>query len=108
MINLPGLNHLLLLLIRFDTCGAGELSTKVADTCGKVQDGLGRRVADVLENLFQFMVAFSASLYLCWQLTVVLLASFPLIAVAGKFDHKRSIVFTPFYLCLFAILQAVM
>ena len=53
---------------------------------------MGRRVADILENLFQFMVAFAVSLYLCWQLTVVLLASFPLIAAAGKLDHDQGLI----------------
>lgn len=69
---------------------------------------MGRRVADILENLFQFMVAFAVSLYLCWQLTVVLLASFPLIAAAGKLDHDQGLIFTSFYIPLFTSLQAVL
>ena len=74
---------LFLSLARFDTCGAGELSTRVADTCGKLQDGMGRRVGDLLQNAFQFVLSFIAALYLSWQLTVVLLASFPIIGVSG-------------------------
>lgn len=69
----------------FDTCGAGELSTKVADTCGKLQDGMGRRVGDVIQNGAQFVLSFVAALYLSWRLTVVLLASFPIIAASGAF-----------------------
>lgn len=77
-------NDLLPLKYRFDTCGAGELSTIVADTCGKLQDGMGRRVGDVLQNAFQFLLGFVAALYLSWQLTVVLLVSLPIIGTSGE------------------------
>jgi len=69
----------------FDTCGAGELSTKVAELAGKVQDGSGRKIGDLIQYFSQFAGAFVVGLYLCWELTVVLLASFPVIAGAGAF-----------------------
>jgi ABC-type multidrug transport system fused ATPase/permease subunit len=69
----------------FDTCGAGELATKVSDLGGKLQDGLTRKLSDLVQYVLQFMVAFATALYLCWQLAVVLLASFPLIAISGYF-----------------------
>jgi ATP-binding cassette subfamily B (MDR/TAP) protein 1 len=69
----------------FDTCGAGELSTKVAELCGKVQDGLGRKVGDLIQYITQVIASFVVGLYLCWKLTVVLLASFPLIGASGAY-----------------------
>jgi len=69
----------------FDTIGAAELSTKVADLTGKVQDGMTRKVGDLIQYFGQFCAAFVVGLYLCWQLTVVLLAAFPLIGGAGFF-----------------------
>jgi ABC-type multidrug transport system fused ATPase/permease subunit len=69
----------------FDTCNAGELSTRVADLGGKLQDGLTRHVSDVVQHLFEILISYAAAFYLCWQLTLVLLASFPLIAMAGNF-----------------------
>lgn len=69
----------------FDTCGAGELSTKVADLTGKVQDGLGRKFADLLQYFTQLVASYAVGFYLSWKLTVVLIASFPVIAGAGAF-----------------------
>jgi ATP-binding cassette, subfamily B (MDR/TAP), member 1 len=69
----------------FDTCGASELSTKVADTTGKIQDGLGRKAGDLIQYVTQVIASFVVGLYLCWKLTVVLLAAFPLIGAAGWF-----------------------
>jgi ATP-binding cassette, subfamily B (MDR/TAP), member 1 len=67
----------------FDLTGAGELSTRVADNCGKVQDGIGRKVGDLIQNATQFVGGIVAALYQSWKLTVVLFASMPVIAFAG-------------------------
>ena len=69
----------------FDTCGASELSTKVADLTGKVQDGLGRKAADLIQYFTQLVASYAVGFYLSWKLTVVLIASFPIIAGAGAF-----------------------
>lgn len=42
-------------------------------------------MGDLFQNLFQFILSFGVALYLSWNLTVVLLASFPCIAGAGAF-----------------------
>ena len=67
----------------FDTIGAAELSTKVADHCGKLQDGMGNKLGDLIQAIFQFACGMGASFYECWQLTLVLLAGIPIIACAG-------------------------
>ena len=67
----------------FDVTGAGELSTRVADNCGKVQDGIGRKAGDLIQNATQFIGGLVTALYQSWQLTVVLFASLPIIAMAG-------------------------
>ena len=67
----------------FDTIGAAELSTKVADHCGKLQDGMGNKLGDLIQATFQFICGLGASFYECWQLTLVLLAGIPIIAFAG-------------------------
>ena len=68
-----------------DTSSAGQLSTKVADLCGKVQDGLGRKAGDMIQFTTQIICSFIVGLYLSWELTLVLLAAFPLIGFAGYF-----------------------
>eukprot|EP00604_Paraphysomonas_vestita_P002962 CAMPEP_0174820940 /NCGR_PEP_ID=MMETSP1107-20130205/5094_1 /TAXON_ID=36770 /ORGANISM="Paraphysomonas vestita, Strain GFlagA" /LENGTH=1282 /DNA_ID=CAMNT_0016037263 /DNA_START=383 /DNA_END=4231 /DNA_ORIENTATION=+ len=67
----------------FDINGAAEQSTKVADLCGKVQDGLGRKAADFIQNTAQFVASFAVAFYISWKLSLVLLASLPCIGFCG-------------------------
>ena len=69
----------------FDEVGAGELSTRVADLSGKVQDGVGRKLGDFFQYVGQLVGSFGAGFYLSWQLTLVLMAGVPLIGAAGAF-----------------------
>jgi ATP-binding cassette, subfamily B (MDR/TAP), member 1 len=69
----------------FDTCGAAELSTKLAETIGKIQDGMGRKVGDLVQYLTQVVAALAVAFYLNWKLTCVLLAAMPCIGAAGAF-----------------------
>ena len=69
----------------FDVSGSGQLSTKVADLCGKIQDGLGRKMGDLFQFSTQILAAFAVGVYLSWELTLVLLAAIPLIGGAGYF-----------------------
>ena len=69
----------------FDINGAGELSTKVVDLTGKVKDGMGRKVGDMMQYLFQVMGSLAVGFWLQWQLTLVLMCAIPLIAIAGAF-----------------------
>jgi ATP-binding cassette subfamily B (MDR/TAP) protein 1 len=50
----------------------------------KVQDGLGRKVGDVIQYTTQFAMAFAVAFYFNWELTLVLLSAFPFIALSGK------------------------
>ena len=47
----------------FDTVGAGELSTKVADLTGKIRDGMGRKVGDLLQYIAQVLGSFAVGKY---------------------------------------------
>lgn len=69
----------------FDSCGANELSTRVADLAGKVQDGTGRKVGDLIQYTAQVLGSFIVGFYLNWRLTLVLLTAYPLIGAAGAF-----------------------
>jgi len=69
----------------FDLNGAAEQSTRVADLCGKVQDGFGRKAGDFLQNASQFGASFVVAFYISWKLSLVLLSSLPLIGFCGWF-----------------------
>jgi ATP-binding cassette, subfamily B (MDR/TAP), member 1 len=51
----------------------------------QIQDGMGRKVGDLLQYLTQVVAALGVAFYLCWELTVVLLAAIPLIGLAGAY-----------------------
>lgn len=67
----------------FDTCGASELSTKLAELIGKIQDGTGRKVGDLVQYGMQFVSAMVVAFYLNWKIPLVLLAAIPIIGMAG-------------------------
>lgn len=71
----------------FDTCGASELSTKLAEKIGKVQDGTGRKVGDLIQYVTQFVAALVVAFYLNWKLSLVLLAAIPVIGAAGMIPY---------------------
>ena len=47
--------------------------------------GLGRKFADLIQYFTQLVASYAVGFYLSWKLTVVLIASFPVIAGAGAF-----------------------
>lgn len=74
----------------FDTIGAGQLNTKVAEVIGEIQDGLSRKIGDLLQNGIQVIGSLVVAFYLCWELTLVLLACIPCLAVAATYMIKVS------------------
>eukprot|EP00981_Chlorochromonas_danica_P013488 scaffold6397_cov175-Ochromonas_danica.AAC.26 len=72
----------------FDTVGAGQLNTKVAEVIGEIQDGLSRKIGDLLQNGIQVIGSLVVAFYLCWELTLVLLACIPCLAVAATYMIK--------------------
>jgi hypothetical protein len=56
----------------------------VAEISGKIQDGMGKKMGEMIQNLTQFFLSYAAAFYLNWRLTLVLLAAFPLIGGSGN------------------------
>lgn len=59
---------------------------------GKVQDGTGRKVGDLIQNFTQFVAAMGVAFYLNWKLSLVLLAAIPIIGAAGKIIPNWNVV----------------
>ena len=47
----------------FDTCGADALATKVAEITGKLQDGMGRKVGDLINFSSMLIGSYAAGFY---------------------------------------------
>ena len=72
----------------FDTNNAGEISTRTAEIILKVNAGIGRQVGDVINYSVQTIGGFIVAFYLSWELTLVLLSVFPLIAWSTTYLTK--------------------
>lgn len=78
----------------FDTHEVAELNTRLADDVMKIQEGIGEK----LGLFFQWLCAFFAGLVVGfvhgWQLTLVILAVSPLLALSAAFLSKLGSSFT--------------
>eukprot|EP00611_Tribonema_gayanum_P021179 TRINITY_DN4025_c0_g2_i1.p1 TRINITY_DN4025_c0_g2~~TRINITY_DN4025_c0_g2_i1.p1 ORF type:complete len:229 (+),score=73.71 TRINITY_DN4025_c0_g2_i1:174-860(+) len=66
----------------FDEHPAGQLPTLVTSLMASVQDGIGRKVADIVFNLTSCVGLFAVAFYLDPQLSGILLACLPLIGIS--------------------------
>lgn len=69
----------------FDVCGAGEISTNVAELTSKIQGGMGRKMGDLCQYFSQVTASLAVAFYFSWKLTLVLLCAVPFIGLAGYF-----------------------
>eukprot|EP00624_Nannochloropsis_granulata_P003403 evm.model.NODE_27191_length_32237_cov_31.285324.8 len=67
----------------FDTNNGGELATVLSEATTSFQEGTGRRVADGIQGLAQFVAGLVISFTQSWRLSLVLLAGLPLIGGAA-------------------------
>ncbi len=67
----------------FDTANTSSLYIKVTEAASTIQDGIGRKLGDLIYNTVQFIAVICISFYLSWKLSLVLLVSIPFIFGAG-------------------------
>ncbi|CAN0102225.1 unnamed protein product [Pylaiella littoralis] len=66
----------------FDEHPAGEMPSAVTSAMAKIQDGLGRKIADIIMNFTVFVATFIIAFTVQPTLAAVLLACFPFIALS--------------------------
>ncbi|XP_072174900.1 ATP-dependent translocase ABCB1-like [Diadema setosum] len=69
----------------FDVHKSGELTSRLADDMERVKEGLGDKIAISLQYTALFLSGFGIAFWKSWELTLVLIALTPLLAVAGGF-----------------------
>jgi len=67
----------------FDTNNGGELATVLSEATTSFQEGTGRRVADGIQGLAQFVAGLVIAFTQSWRLSLVLIAGLPLIGGAA-------------------------
>ncbi|KAG5184894.1 ATP-binding cassette, sub-family B, member 1A [Tribonema minus] len=72
----------------FDAHPAGQLPTLVTSLMASVQDGIGRKVADIIFNVTSCVGLLAVSFYLDPQLSAILLACLPLVGISAAVVTK--------------------
>ena len=63
----------------FDQAKAGELASYTADKVNELQQGLAKKFAELVQTSFQMAGGFAVGFYFSWKLSLVILATTPLI-----------------------------
>eukprot|EP00639_Heterosigma_akashiwo_P034045 CAMPEP_0194736498 /NCGR_PEP_ID=MMETSP0296-20130528/77577_1 /TAXON_ID=39354 /ORGANISM="Heterosigma akashiwo, Strain CCMP2393" /LENGTH=256 /DNA_ID=CAMNT_0039646081 /DNA_START=44 /DNA_END=810 /DNA_ORIENTATION=+ len=68
----------------FEVNSPAELSSRVNMTTFEIQDGIARKLGDLLSFFVQFLACFAVAFYTNWKISLVLVAaSFPAMGAAG-------------------------
>ncbi|XP_069504362.1 ATP-binding cassette sub-family B member 5-like isoform X2 [Ambystoma mexicanum] len=91
----------------FDTSKTGELNTRLNEDINKINDGIGDKVGHLFQNLAISVVGLIIGFIKGWQLTLVLLATGPLLALSSGFCSKMLVSLTSKELSAYAKAGAV-
>ena len=81
----------------FDSINPNELSTKIADECKTIEEGIGEKVATFSYSLTMFIAGFIIAYIKGWQLALVCTGVVPFIIIAGTlfvFAIQKQTTFT--------------
>ncbi|XP_006138405.2 ATP-binding cassette sub-family B member 5 isoform X1 [Pelodiscus sinensis] len=91
----------------FDTSNCGELNTRLTEDINKINDGIGDKVAQLFQNMTTFIVGIVIGFVKGWKLTLVILATSPLVVISAAFCSKMIIMLTSKELTAYAKAGAV-
>ncbi|XP_076438744.1 ATP-dependent translocase ABCB1-like [Babylonia areolata] len=74
----------------FDTHESGELNTRLADDILKIHDGIGDKVATLIQHSCCAIAGILIGFYYGWKLTLVILAVSPLLVVSAALFGKLA------------------
>uniref|UniRef100_A0A8C4R9D5 ATP binding cassette subfamily B member 1 n=1 Tax=Eptatretus burgeri TaxID=7764 RepID=A0A8C4R9D5_EPTBU len=78
----------------FDVNTLGELNTRLTDDINKISEGIGDKVALLIQSLSSFVSGFIIGFVRGWKLTLVILAVSPLLAITAALMSKLLTAFT--------------
>ncbi|XP_029444910.1 ATP-binding cassette sub-family B member 5-like isoform X2 [Rhinatrema bivittatum] len=78
----------------FDINKPGELNTRISDDINKINDGIGDKIGHLFQNVSTFVAGIVIGFIKGWQLTLVILATSPLVAISAAFCSKMLVSLT--------------
>ncbi|CAK8684913.1 unnamed protein product [Clavelina lepadiformis] len=78
----------------FDLNSAGELNTRMADDISKIQNGIGDKVSLAIMNVVRMLTGLIIGFFYSWKLSLVVLATAPLLILSAAVLFKVSAKFT--------------
>ncbi|KAM9307778.1 ATP-dependent translocase ABCB1 [Gastrophryne carolinensis] len=91
----------------FDVNDAGELNTRLTDDVQKINDGIGDKIAMLIQSLTTFLTGFILGFVRGWKLTLVILAISPVMGLSAGIWAKILSSFTNKELAAYAKAGAV-
>uniref|UniRef100_A0A914VZ75 Uncharacterized protein n=1 Tax=Plectus sambesii TaxID=2011161 RepID=A0A914VZ75_9BILA len=73
----------------FDKNQSGTLTTKLFDNLERIKEGVGDKVALLIQYISQFLAGFVIAFSYNWKLTLIMLSLSPLLVIMGAFITKR-------------------
>ncbi|XP_066571517.1 ATP-dependent translocase ABCB1 [Amia ocellicauda] len=78
----------------FDLNETGELNTRLTDDIHKINEGIGDKLAMLIQSLSMFVAGFVVGFATGWKLTLVILAISPLLGISAALFSKVMTTFT--------------
>ncbi|KAM9386940.1 ATP-dependent translocase ABCB1-like [Phaethornis superciliosus] len=78
----------------FDVNDVGELNTRLLDDVSKINEGIGDKIALLVQSLTAFLTGFIVGLIRGWKLTLVILAISPVLGLSATLWAKVLSAFT--------------
>ncbi|XP_030300430.1 ATP-dependent translocase ABCB1 isoform X2 [Calypte anna] len=78
----------------FDVNDVGELNTRLLDDVSKINEGIGDKIALLIQSLTAFLTGFAVGLIRGWKLTLVILAVSPVLGLSATLWAKVLSSFT--------------
>ncbi|KNC84946.1 hypothetical protein SARC_02838 [Sphaeroforma arctica JP610] len=72
----------------FDTVDSGALTARVAGDVVKIESAIGDKVGSFIQYMSMCISGFAIGFYYGWQLTLVIMACTPVLAISGAFMAK--------------------
>ncbi|KAJ6666730.1 hypothetical protein lerEdw1_020454 [Lerista edwardsae] len=86
----------------FDVNDVGELNTRLIDDVSKINDGIGDKIAMLIQGIATFLTGFIVGFFRGWKLTLVILAVSPVLGASAAIWAKVLTAFTSKELAAYA------